>query len=224
MTDAQKFKFFMPAWTACCKANGWHTRDYTAVIDASRLNEEGRQMFALARQRSLAAKRGMTLSDLRHACYIVCLTRDKATSALNNSEQDHIVALFNVLKDPLSLAARAVWEAYQRGENPGNKNRRKYFIKSRAPEGVLRHLTADLTQNQTKEWESLDDNGQKNLARLLAQRRIYGRPEAMVQGPKSKVQSQRPDAGGSPGGAQSKAPSPKNYVLNPQLVFTKGPF
>ena len=197
MSPGQKFKYFMPAWNRCCKLNGWHTRDKAAVVDTAALTAEGRQMWALARQRALSREDSAgrpTLDDMRHACYIVAIKKDKETDALTNDEQDRIVALFNLLADPLDLEAMQIWTAYQRGENPGNKKRRKWFMKSRAPEGVLRHITQDLTGGQTKDFESLDDQKEAELCRLLAQRPVYS---------------------GAPKSPRSK----RTYVLNPHKKF-----
>ncbi len=196
MTEGQKTRFFMPEWQRCCRLNGWHTRDKAAVIDVSKLTAEGRQVFALARQRAVTEDRQVDLRDVRHACYIVAIRKDKDTEALTNDEQDRIVALFRLLADPLDLGARGTWEAYQRGENPGNKKRRRYFIRSRAPEAVLRHMTMDLTSGQTKDFSSLDDKKEAELARLLAQRPIY--PGSSVTTGKSRK---------------------RTYVLNPHKKF-----
>lgn len=189
----------MPPWQRCCKLNGWHTRDKAAVVDESKLTAEGRQVFTLARQMALGRGSNPTLDDMRHACYIVAIKKDKETEHLTNDEQDRIVALFNLLADPDDIAARNIWEAYQRGENPGNKKRRKWFIKSRAPEAVSRHIAMDLTQGRTRDLESLSDQEEANLARLLAQRPKYV-------------------------GAPAAPRSQRTYQLKPNLVYTKGPF
>lgn len=187
MTEGQRNRFFMPEWQKCVRANGWHTSGGFAVVDEARLNEEGRQAVALARQRArmrdgalLCGPQPFTLSDLRHGCYIVAIRRDKETEHLSNDDQDRIVALFKLLADPDDLAALQNWQAYQRGENPGNRKRRKWFIKSRAPEAVSRHIAMDLTRGRTKDLESLSDQEESNLARVLAQRPVYtGAPKAV---------------------------------------------
>jgi hypothetical protein len=228
MTPSQKFNFFMPAWNAAVKANGWHTRGGAAAGYEGRVTcDEMGKVITFARQMWLARGwrsedgsrmvEGPTLRDLRHACTVVCLGRDKDTDKLNNKEQDHIVALFKLLANPLSIAARTTFDAYQRGENPGGKVRQNYFIKSRAPEAVVRHLTMDLTGGRTRDPESLTDEEKHNLARLLAQRPVYGH-RAKVSSPQSSVHSQ-------PAATAAVAkPNPKHYVMKPELVYTKGPF
>jgi hypothetical protein len=243
MTEAQKFKFYFPAWNRCVRANGWFTRDGAAVVDEARLNEEGRKVLAIARQRSLATRHSplATLDDLRHAAHIVALGHDKSSEHLTNAEVDRVVCLFNLLANPNNLSAITQWGAYQRGENPGALKRQNYFIHSRAPDAVLRKLTYDLTSGRTRDPEALDDNERANLARLLAQRGVYGhRPVLERRGRRAEGGGQKSEVGKqTPGGAQSdirptasgirppstvSKPNPKNYVLNPQLVFEKGPF
>jgi hypothetical protein len=217
MTPAQKFNFFMPAWNKAVHANGWHTRDHAAAgVEAT--SAELLDLISIAKKFSMK-ERGtpfFTLRDLRHACTILCLGRDKDTDKLNNSEQDHIVALFHLLAQPMSIAARTKYDAYQRGENPGKKVRRQYFIKSRAPEAVLRHLTHDLTGGRTKDWESLEDSKQAELARLLKQRPIYGHSP--------RIQQEEAERAGKGSGSAASAVScsksgPKNYVLDPGKTF-----
>jgi hypothetical protein len=216
MTEPQKFKYFMPAWNACVKANGWCTREGAAVVDVSRLNEEGRQVFAIARQMAIVEGRQPTLRDVRRACYVRCIKRNKDTDSLNNNEQDHIVALFKLLTDPDDLAARATWDAYERGENPGNKVRRKWFIKSRAPEATLRHITQDLTSGRTKDHESLSEGEEKNLARLLAQRPNYRKPQNIPLGGRRQYQL-------DPNKTFQPKPKQPAAVASGEL-FVKGPF
>jgi len=217
MTEAQKFKFYFPAWNRCVRANGWFTQAGAAVVDEARLNEEGRKVLTLARQIGAARQHRPTIDHLRHAAHIVALGRDKSSEHLTNAEVDKVVCLFNLLANPNNLTAITQWHAYQRGEDPGAVKRQKYFIHSRAPEAVLRKLTFDLTSGRTRDPEALDDNERKALARLLAQRGVYGHKSKIedrsskIAGPTSKPNSQLPTSNSGK----------KDYVLKPQLVFRK---
>lgn len=206
MSPGQRNRFFMPPWQRCCRLNGWHTQDGAAAPARGEwqvTSDEMRKVITFARQLSVT-KRGtpaFTLREMHHACYIVALGRDKETEHLTNDDQDRIVALVNYLADPLDLKACQVWQAYQRGENPGNKKRRQWFIKSRAPEAVSRHIALDLTQGRTKDLESLSDQEEANLARLLAQRPVY--PGAKAKG-------------------ENRKSGNRTYVLNPHKKFSQG--
>lgn len=212
MSPEQRARFFMPAWTLCCQRNRWFTREGFAVVEEQLLPAEGRQAIAFARQRArmrdgARAPQPFTLRDLHHGCYLVALGRDKDTERLTNKEQDRIVALVRYLAAPMDLKAIATWQAYQRGEDPGQQVRTKHFIRSRGPEAILRHLTHDLTGGQTKDWESLDEKKQAELSRLLAQRPVYG------HSPKLEGRGQK---------AEVRKPNPKQYVLNPHKKFGSG--
>jgi hypothetical protein len=208
------------------RSTGWHTRDGAAVVDIARLENEALQVVEIANKMAGREQRRTTLRDLRHACTVLCLGRDKDTDTLNNSEQDYIVSLFKVLANPLDIAARSAFESYKAGKNPGAVKRQKYFIHSRAPEAVLRKLTFDLTSGRTRDPEALDDDERQALARLLAQRGVYGhRPKIQQeQAELTEVGGQKSEAGGQTSDIRPPASGPKDYVMNPQLTFTKGPF
>ncbi|HOQ48170.1 MAG TPA: hypothetical protein PLH97_10995 [Verrucomicrobiota bacterium] len=176
MTNGQKYKFYFPAWNACCQANGWHTSDGFATVDESRLSEEGRKVLTFARQRALMrdgvkllAAQPVKLDDLRHGAHWVALGRDKSSEDLTNAEVDRVVALFQVLTDPDDLGARLKWDAYLRGEDPGEVKRLDWSIRHAAPDAYVRTIAAD--KFGTRAWEHLNVNQKRQLAITLTERR-----------------------------------------------------
>lgn len=168
MTEAQKFKFYFPAWTACVRANGWRKEKSRLVLDASKQCEELNKVLTFGTQRALTAGRSLTADDLRHGCHVLALGRDKSSEDLTNAELDRIVTLFQVLTDPDNLTSRLKWDAYERGEDPGAVQRVEYFIR-RCPDAYVRAVSHGLFG--TRQWESLTVKQKGRLSMTLANRR-----------------------------------------------------
>jgi hypothetical protein len=169
MTKAQKFRFYFPAWTACCRANGWKMSQGRLLYDASSLTDEGRKVLAFAMQRAVMEHRPVTVDDLRHGAHIVAIGRDKSSEHLANDEVDRVVALFQVLTDPEDLGYRMKWDAYARGENPGVVKRLDWSIRHAAPDAYVRAIAHG--KFGTRAWENLTVGQKQHLAMTLAQRR-----------------------------------------------------
>ena len=170
MTDAQKFKFYFPAWTACVKANGWRKTKGRLVLslESKVPSPELAKMLVFAQQRATMARRGMEVDDLRHACHLLALGKDKSSNDLTNPELDRVVTLFQVLTDPDNLTARLKWDAYERGEDPGAVTRVEYFIR-RCPDSYVRAISA--ARFGTRDWENLTVKQKGLLSMTLANRR-----------------------------------------------------
>lgn len=176
MTDAQKYKFYFPAWTACVAANNWRVSKKAVVLDESRLTEEGRKVLTFARQRA-AARDGVTpgrpqpvtLDDLRHGAHWLALGKDKSSENLTNADVDRVVTLFRLLQDPDDLDARMKWDAFERGEDPGEVKRLDWSIRNAAPEAYARTVSAGLFGSRS--WELLTVAQKRRLAMTLNERR-----------------------------------------------------
>lgn len=159
MTDAQKFRFYFPAWNDCVRANNWRVENKFVVIDNSRLTAEGRVVLTFAQQRATmrdgatpGRPQPVTMDDLRHGAHWLALGRDKSSEHLNNAEVDRVVALFRLLQDPDDLGARMKWDAFQRGEDPGEVKRLDYAITHAAPDGYVRKISEDKFGSRQWEW------------------------------------------------------------------------
>ena len=172
MTDAQKFKFYFPAWTACVRANGWRKEKGRVVlhggasVPASR-NDELAKVIVFATQRALQAGRSLAVDDLRHGCHWLALGRDKSSADLTNADLDRVVNVFELLTDPDNLAVRLKFDAYLRGEDPGAIARVEYFIR-RCPDAYVRALSHG--KFGTRQWENLTVSQKKQLSMTLANR------------------------------------------------------
>lgn len=175
MTDAQKFRFYFPAWTACVRANGWHMAKgrLAGAIEPGTRSAEHSAVIEHAQRFAVASGRTLNLETLRHGAHIVALGRDKSSADLSNQELERVVALFAVVADPDDLAARLTWDAYQRGEDPGAVKRVEWFIR-RCPDAYARAVAQD--KFGTRQWENLT-LAQKRTLSLTLKNRFASRPE-----------------------------------------------
>ncbi len=216
MSPNQKAHFYFPAWNNCCRANAWKVQGGFATVDEARLSDESRKILAFARQRAmmrdgavLLEAQPVRLDDLRHAAHILALGRDKSSDKLTNAEVDRVVCLFKLLADPDDLGARLAWDAYQRGEDPGETKRLEYFIRQ-TPEAYVRHISAD--KFGTREWENLTQIQKRDLAKTLSQRNRtkQARPESTMK-----------HNGTTEPAAAPARPAAGQYTLKPHLTFEK---
>jgi hypothetical protein len=183
MTDAQKFHFYFPAWTACVKANGWRKVKGRLDLNSqpSTLNSpELTKVMTFAEQRAAMARRGLEIDDLRHGAHWLALGKDKSSQDLTNAEVDRVVTLFKLLANPLDLNARLAWDAYERGEDPGAVKRVEYFIR-RCPDAYVRAVSAD--KFGTRAWENLTVKQKGLLSMTLSNRplRAANKPKPQPQ-------------------------------------------
>lgn len=168
MTEAQKFRFYLPAWNALAKANGWRMANGRIMLDQTIETEEMAKVLIFAQQRATMARRGLMKEDIRHGCHILALGKDKSSMDLTNAEIDRVVTLFQYLGAPENLTFVMKWQAYLRGEDPGAVNRVEYFIR-RCPDAYVRAVSAD--KFGTRNWENLTVKQKGLLSMTLANRR-----------------------------------------------------
>lgn len=131
MTSKQQRYFYFPAWNQAALAHGW-------TLVKGRLTGRRQESWAHAEPAELyqrvweaaynlarAAHRAVTPEDLRHACHVVALGKDKSSTDMDNQETDRVVTLFRILADPDDLDAILAWT------NPENSERKRYVASIR---------------------------------------------------------------------------------------------
>ena len=164
MTEAQRKRFYFPAWRAACRANGWRLERGRLVADAARLGVEGRAVLNFAWQRASREHRAPGLDDLRHGAHLYALGCDKRSAELAHREVDRIVTLFRLLADPDDLGARLAWEAPERAERDGLVR----YLQTLAPEAVIRAIARNAWD--TTDWERRELSDLKWLVRTLKEK------------------------------------------------------
>lgn len=190
MTDAQKFKFYLPAWRRCAEANNWvmHGRPSRLQVDIEAQFEEVRQgspestlhgpkspwpepaqtemlkVLTFAKQLSLQEARAVNAEDLRHACGMVAV-ETPSSKHLNNKQVNRVVTLFRLLEDPDDLDAVMDWL------HPENAEKRSMvsFLRKCAPEATLVHIFRNAYG--TIFWEDGDMQKLRWLAKQVKDRR-----------------------------------------------------
>ena len=182
MTDAQKYKFYFPAWNRCARNNFW-------TMTKGRLNAEPQEnplipelaaVWTYALQIARDEHRGVVPDDLRHACHIVAIGRDKSSEKLTNREVNRVVELFDMLADPDDVTARMRWENPELAEKQGLIK----SIKEKAPEDYIRKISED--KFGTMSWEDLDVHKLRQLVITVTNRR------PTWSGPRPKTFTPRP--------------------------------
>ncbi len=170
MTEKQAFRLYFPKWRECCEANYWRTVKGAVTIDEARLNEWGRKVVVLARQK--AEVRGqrsedgrLTTNDLRHAAHIVAIGKDKSSKDLTNAELDRVLALFGLVTDQENLDASLDWDDPSRQE----EKRLDWCLKNLAPDGYVRALSRG--KFGVREWEGLTTWQKRQLVMTLKERK-----------------------------------------------------
>lgn len=101
------------------------------------------------------------VNDLRHAAHFVALGKDKSSKKFTNGDFDRVLCVFRLLANPLNLDARMEFDAYQRGEDPGQRKRLIVGIRDKAPEAYTQWVCSN--HYGTKNWQTL---GHDDLYRL----------------------------------------------------------
>lgn len=116
MTSAQHKRFYLPAWSRAFAANWRRDRGTVVRLDGRESTEllTAVETAAVARARQRAGR--VSADDLRHAGHEVALGHDKSSLDLTTGEANRVVALFDLLADPLDLKARVRWECPERAE------------------------------------------------------------------------------------------------------------
>jgi hypothetical protein len=116
MTPAQHKRFYLPAWSRAFAANWRRDRGTVARLDGRESFELLTAVETAAVARAVRRFGRVVADDLRHACHEVALRRDKSSLDLTTGEANRVVALFDLLADPLDLKARVRWECPERAE------------------------------------------------------------------------------------------------------------
>lgn len=117
MTDKQSRRFYFPAWR---QALATFARTERKVLVCLRPDDEMvARLWQIAEGIAEADLRTIQAEDLRHACHVVALGRDKSSKLLSNKEVDRVVALFKLLQDPCNIDAVMTWD------NPETPDRKR---------------------------------------------------------------------------------------------------
>jgi len=174
MTEAQRTRFYFPAWGKACHANDWHM--VKGRLLAKRAKQHGvpdvdalyQSIWNAAEALALQAHRAVTAEDLRHACHVVAVGRDKSANDLTNGEVDKVVNLFRLLAEPDDLDAIL---AIQHPEN-SERTRLVHSLKKRAPEAKLLAIARNLKtwsgEWEPPFWEDMPIEALKTLSRIIA--------------------------------------------------------
>jgi len=174
MTDAQRTRYYFPAWHRACESLGWRMergrfiglrKPVHGVADVDALYQ---RVWMAAEALALQAHRAITAEDLRHGCHVAALGRDKSANDLTNAELDSVVSLFKLLHEPDDL------DAIIAIQHPENAERKRLVIglRKRAPEAKLvsiaRNLKAWAGEWEEPFWEDLPLAGLRVLSRIIS--------------------------------------------------------
>lgn len=169
MTHLQKTKFYFPAWNRAFRSN-WRRlngrieplEDRVECLirerpDAPMINLTSK-VESHAAARALQHHRAVTADDLRHACHVVALGRDKSSDDLTNAELERVVHLFRLLADTVAFY------------NPEEDTRRRliWFLEKKVKRQYLESVC--LSEYQTRNFRSLSTDRLHNLVRTLKHR------------------------------------------------------
>lgn len=148
MTPAQHKRFYLPAWSRAFAANWRRDRGTVARLDGRESSEllTAVETAAVARAQRRAGR--VSADDLRHAGHEVALGRDRSSLDLTTAEANRVVALFDLLADPLDLKARVRWECPERAEEEALRAALRRF-----PAAYLEQVSAG--KFGTRHWEGL---------------------------------------------------------------------
>lgn len=173
MTEKQTH-LYLRFWRDAVAANYWHTAKGAAVIDPDRLTEMGRNVVAMARAMALADARPCKLEDLRHACHVIALGRDKSSKDLNNSELDRVLAVIRLVTDAEDIDALIALDHPEIGV----EKRINWAIEHAAPDAYVRQLSGD--KYGSRQWENLHLD-QKHQLLMTLKSRGRSRQERVAQ-------------------------------------------
>lgn len=177
MTEAQQRSFYFPAWNRCTRANDWRM-ERGRLVGKRAASHGGPETSALYERVWIAAEelarrqaRSVTAEDLRHACHVVALGRDKSSKELRNAEVDRVVGLFRVLQDPDDLDALLDWLHPENGE----RKRLVAAIKAAAPHAYIDRICRSRSDwnYEPPFWEDLELSALRQLRITLRRRTLF---------------------------------------------------
>lgn len=169
MTERQQKRFYFPNWNAAFNAN-WRREKSRVLAVENRIESEWvRKVETLAQQLALQQHRAPVADDLRHACHVVAISRDKSSHDLSNAELDRVVTLFKLLANPDDLDAVMSWQ------HPENAERKRlvYAIKTAAPHAYIDDICRDMFAPiyEPPFWEDLPIASLRHLSVTLKHRK-----------------------------------------------------
>ena len=117
MTDKQSRRFYFPAWRQALAT--FARMEHKCLVCLRPEDEMVSRLWQIAEGIAETDLRTIQTEDLRHACHVVALGRDKSSKVLSNKEVDRVVALFKLLQDPCNIDAVMTWD------NPETPDRKR---------------------------------------------------------------------------------------------------
>ncbi len=165
MTTAQAKRLYFPAWRTafqhCWQADRGQLVARPGRTESLRLSVV--EVFAKRRAGARAAIVGP--DDLRHACHLAALGRDKSSKDMTNQDIDQVLAFFRLLVDPDDLSAQVALD------NPDQEARRRLewsVTHTGLPEAYVLKVCSQ--KFGTREWKTLDDEQLRQLVITLKAR------------------------------------------------------
>ena len=145
MTEAQKKRFYFPAWGRCAEAMDWRMEKGRLIVTLAGqrteisgwpgpAREAGLSVLDYAAAAAAEGRRRVTAEDLRHGCNLVATGgRESSSERLTNKEVNRVAVLFRLLREPEDLDAVIEWL------HPENADKRSLlsYLRKLAGEDVL---------------------------------------------------------------------------------------
>ncbi len=169
MTEAQRKRFYFPAWNRAFAANWESERGRLGARAGRRASEWLTAVIAAANELARQQHGAATADHLRHACHLVALGKNKSSHDLTNAEIDRVVNLFALLEDPEDLDAVMKWQHPEIGE----RQRCVRWIESLAPYATIVAVARNNpfgADFDFGDWQSLEIPQLKWLGKTLRER------------------------------------------------------
>ena len=162
MTEAQRTRFYFPAWLPAAKALDWVMVDGRLLADLGTQWHEAakfstiacelvREIIGAAQRLAAAEQRAVTATDLRHAANQVA-SRGRTTSGakLSNKELNEFARMCAVIRNPFENLNSAIPFIHPAEDD---RQRSIAYLRRLSYEGQLRAISENMFK--TREWESL---------------------------------------------------------------------
>lgn len=168
MLTTSQISFYGRKWGAVCQANAWRMeRGRVAVAaEAGRgASEWHTGVWELADRYCVEKLCGMSVDVLRRACTAMVAGRWCSTKDLTNAQFDKLLALMDLLINPMNIAAVMRWS----DDEAGTRKRCCWLIRNMVPEAYARHVSADKF-GTVDDWEDLPIAKLRMLTMTLSNR------------------------------------------------------
>ncbi len=203
MTTAQRRRLYFPAWNAAAKVHGWKPSLKGMALLATRQAAWGGpevdklygKLWFIALGLADLEDREFCADHLRHACNLAATGGKKRHSEdLNNKETNRVVALLELLANPINLHAMNAWL------HPDAAAREGVLIQIRKLAPLAYIISISRGKFSRDDWESLPD---AELSQLLYTLKARARSRAEA----------RPAVGGAASsGAALSEPQPVDHL------------